>query len=99
VPGLWRPDEVRDRLGADVPEGPAYETVGGFVMAALGRVPVVGDTVTVPGWTVRVEAMDGRRVDRLRFTPHPPEPDEAGTRHTGERAGTRQTGERAEERA
>ncbi|GAA1231174.1 hemolysin family protein [Oryzihumus leptocrescens] len=96
VPGLWRPDEVHDRLGADVPEGPAYETVGGFVMAALGRVPVVGDTVTVPGWTVRVEAMDGRRVDRLRFTPHPPEPDdEAGTRHTG----TRQTGERAEERA
>ena len=87
VPGLWRPDEVHDRLGADVPEGPAYETVGGFVMAALGRVPVVGDTVTVPGWTVRVEAMDGRRVDRLRFTPHPPGPDdEAGTRHTGERA-------------
>lgn len=87
VPGLWRPDEVHDRLGADVPEGPAYETVGGFVMAALGRVPAVGDTVTVPGWTLRVEAMDGRRVDRLRFTPHPPEPDdEAGTRHTDERA-------------
>ncbi|MGN6634693.1 MAG: hemolysin family protein [Oryzihumus sp.] len=87
VPGLWRPDEVRDRLGADVPEGPAYETVGGFVMAELGRVPVVGDTVTVPGWTLRVEAMDGRRVDRLRFTPHPPQPDdEAAARHTGERA-------------
>jgi CBS domain containing-hemolysin-like protein len=69
VPGLWRPDEVRDRLGALVADGPAYETVGGYVMACLGRVPVVGDEVSVPGWTVRVDAMDGRRVDRLRFTP------------------------------
>jgi CBS domain containing-hemolysin-like protein len=69
VPGLWRPDEVRDRLGAPVPDGPAYETIGGYVMACLGRVPVVGDEVQVPGWAMRVEAMDGRRVDRLRFTP------------------------------
>jgi len=69
VPGLWRPDEVRDRLGALVADGPAYETIGGYVMACLGRVPVVGDEVFVPGWSVRVDAMDGRRVDRLRFTP------------------------------
>lgn len=69
VPGLWRPDEVRDRLGALVPDGPAYETIGGYVMACLGRVPVVGDEVSVTGWTMRVDAMDGRRVDRLRFTP------------------------------
>jgi len=69
VPGLWRPDEVRDRLGALVADGPAYETVGGYVMACLGRVPVVGDEVSVTGWTIRVDAMDGRRVDRLRFTP------------------------------
>jgi len=69
VPGLWRPDEVRDRLGSPVPDGPAYETIGGYVMACLGRVPVVGDEVQVPGWAMRVDAMDGRRVDRLRFTP------------------------------
>jgi len=71
VPGLWRPDEVRDRLAAPVPDGSAYETVGGFVMAVLGRVPVVGDEVDLPHWSVRVEAMDGRRVDRLRFRPSP----------------------------
>ena len=69
VPGLWRPDEVRDRLGAPVPDGPAYETIGGYVMACIGRVPVIGDEVLVTGWTMRVDAMDGRRVDRLRFTP------------------------------
>jgi len=69
VPGLWRPDEVRNRLGARVPDGPAYETIGGYVMACLGRVPVIGDEVSVTGWSMRVDAMDGRRVDRLRFTP------------------------------
>jgi CBS domain containing-hemolysin-like protein len=71
VPGLWRPDEVRERLGADVPDGPAYETTGGFVMAELGRIPAVGDVVTVPGWQIAVLAMDGMRADRLRFVPVP----------------------------
>ncbi len=69
VPGLWRPDEVRDRMGAGVPDGTAYETVGGWVMATLGRVPAVGDEVETDGWRVRVQAMDGLRVDRLRFLP------------------------------
>jgi CBS domain containing-hemolysin-like protein len=69
VPGLWRPDEVRERVGAGVPDGPAYETVGGFVMAALGRVPEVGDHVSVPGWRLEVVDMETRRVDRVRVAP------------------------------
>jgi CBS domain containing-hemolysin-like protein len=71
VPGLWRPDEVRERIGAPIPDGPAYETTGGFVMAALGRIPSVGDTVSIPGWKIAVLAMDGMRADRLRFVPDP----------------------------
>ncbi|NHA66861.1 hemolysin family protein [Phycicoccus flavus] len=69
VPGLWRPDEIRARIGAEVPEGPAYETVGGWLMAALGRVPEVGDEARIEGWTARVVDMEGHRVDRLRFVP------------------------------
>jgi CBS domain containing-hemolysin-like protein len=69
LPGLWRPDEVRERLRAPVPDGPAYETIGGWVMAELGRVPVAGDTIELPGWSITVLAMDGMRVDRLRFVP------------------------------
>lgn len=69
LPGLWRPDEVRERLRAPVPDGSAYETIGGWVMAELGRVPVAGDTVELPGWSVTVLTMDGMRVDRLRFVP------------------------------
>jgi CBS domain containing-hemolysin-like protein len=67
VPGIWRPDEVTARLGAPVPEGAAYETLGGFVMAALGRVPAEGDHLEIPGWRLRVLRMDGRRVARVRF--------------------------------
>jgi CBS domain containing-hemolysin-like protein len=67
VPGLMRPDEVRDKTGIDVPDGPAYETLGGFVMSALGRIPQVSDEVPVQGAVLRVERMEGRRVDRVRL--------------------------------
>ena len=67
VPGLMRPDEVRDKTGIDVPDGPAYETLGGFMMAALGRIPQLGDEVPVDGAVLRVERMDGRRIDRVRL--------------------------------
>jgi CBS domain containing-hemolysin-like protein len=71
VPGLMRPDELRHRIDLAVPDGNAYETVGGYVMARLGHVPVAGDEVDVPGALLRVDRMDGRRVDRLRVTPVP----------------------------
>lgn len=73
VPGLLRPDELAERTGLVVPEGPDYETLGGLVMARLGRVPIVGDNVRVDAeyqgapLTATVEAMDGRRVERIRL--------------------------------
>ena len=66
VPGVLRPDELAERTGLEVPEAPAYETLGGLVMAVLGRVPVVGDEVQVDDVRLRVEAMDSRRVERVR---------------------------------
>lgn len=79
IPGLWRPDEVRTRIGAPLPDGPAYETVGGYVMAVLGRVPQVGDEIDeIPGWRLSVADMEGRRVDRLRLTAIEPAADKAG---------------------
>lgn len=66
-PGSFRPDELRERALVEVPEDGPYETVGGFIMAALGTVPVVGDRVEIEGGTLRVERIDGRRVDRVRF--------------------------------
>jgi CBS domain containing-hemolysin-like protein len=81
LPGLMRPDEVRGRIDVPIPDGFAYETVGGFVMANLGQVPVAGDEVSVPGVVLQVERMDGRRVDRIRVRLAPSrtgEPRQAG---------------------
>jgi len=73
--GLLRPDEVRERTGIPVPEG-RYETVAGFVIDRLARLPADGDTVDVEGWQLTVAGVEGRRVARLRATPVPAEPDE-----------------------
>uniref|UniRef100_UPI0025EBB6E1 transporter associated domain-containing protein n=1 Tax=uncultured Microbacterium sp. TaxID=191216 RepID=UPI0025EBB6E1 len=72
-PGQWRPDELRDRTGIEVPEGEVYDTVAGFVVAELERIPSAGDSVEIDGGTLTVQRMDGRRIDRIRFTPSPDE--------------------------
>lgn len=76
-PGMLRPDELLERAGVSVPEDGPYETVGGFIMSELGRLPVVDDTVAVAGGEFRVERLDGRRIDRLRFTPTAQDEDES----------------------
>ena len=43
----------------------AYQTVGGFVMMMLGRVPKAGDHFEWSDWRVEVMDMDGRRVDKI----------------------------------
>jgi Hemolysins and related proteins containing CBS domains len=72
-PGALRPDELAERAHVVVPEDGPYETVAGWMMAELGRVAEQGDTVEIEAGTFRVERMDGRRIDRIRFTPRPPQ--------------------------
>jgi CBS domain containing-hemolysin-like protein len=74
-PGILRPDELLERTSIVVPEDGPYETVGGWLMSELGRIPVVGDTVEIPGGVFRIERLDGRRIDRVRFTPHRRDPE------------------------
>jgi CBS domain containing-hemolysin-like protein len=68
-PAILRPDELLERTGISVPEDGPYETVAGWLMSELGRLPVVGDTVDVADGTFRIERLDARRIDRVRFTP------------------------------
>ncbi len=70
-PGLLRPDELRERTGVVVPEEGPYETVGGWLMSELGRLPAVGDAISTDTGEFRVERLDGRRIDRVRYTPRP----------------------------
>jgi CBS domain containing-hemolysin-like protein len=68
-PADLRPDELEERTGVEVPENGHYETIAGFILESLGRMARVGDTVTIAMGEFRVERIDNRRIDRVRFTP------------------------------
>ncbi len=70
VPGGLNLVDFAERTGLVLPAGP-YETLGGFLMARLGRLPSVGDQVDVDGYHLVVIALDGRRVARVALTPPP----------------------------
>lgn len=59
-------DVLRELFGYSV-ESEDFDTVGGFLIHQLGRLPGVGDEVAVDGLTMRVLSMSGRRVRRLRI--------------------------------
>ncbi len=77
-PGELRPDELLDRTGIRIPEGDVYDTVGGYIMSVLERIPTVGDALQIDDGILEVQRMDGRRVDRVRLT-LTPVPDETAT--------------------
>jgi len=68
--GLLNLDDFREATGLQLPEGP-YETVAGYVLAELGRLPVVGDSVEVEGRTLTVLELDGRRIARISVSRAP----------------------------
>ena len=86
-PGILRPDELLERTNVRVPEEGPFETVAGWLMSELGRLPVVGDVVTVEDGVFRIERLEGRRIDRVRYTPTPvpveivPEPKSRSSRN------------------
>lgn len=64
VDGLISLEELAERSGVDVPEGP-YETLSGYVMHFLGRIPREGDILNVNGVRISVLSMEGKRVGKL----------------------------------
>jgi CBS domain containing-hemolysin-like protein len=75
VSGGLHPDEVREECGFEIPEG-EYETLAGFVLSRLGRIPAPGDRFDEEGWGLQVVAMDRHRIVTLLLTP-PPAADES----------------------
>jgi putative hemolysin len=59
-------DQVEDRLDVRI-EGDGFETVGGYVLARVGRVPAVGETFEIDGLQVEVLEAERRRIHRVRF--------------------------------
>ena len=58
-------DEMADHLGMTLPRERDYQTVAGFVIAALEHLPETGEHVAALGWRFEIVDMDGRRVDKV----------------------------------
>ncbi len=80
--GLLRPDEVEEQTEIALPEGEDYETIAGLIHVELGRIAERGDEVVLHlerrgeedeepeplTVTLRVDRMEGRRIDRVSLT-------------------------------
>ena len=66
--GLTRPAELEE-FGLSIAEDEDYDTVSGFLMSELGRIPKTGDRVEISGGRLVVLKMEARRVDRIKFEP------------------------------
>ena len=66
VDGLALVTDVNEQFALEIDEE-TYTTLGGYMLGRLGRRPKVGDTIDVGAKTLRVEAVDGLRVSRVRI--------------------------------
>jgi putative hemolysin len=65
VAGWMQVDEFSHELGIHVPRDADYQTVAGFVLAEMNRLPNVGESFVKGHWRFEVVDLDGRRIDKL----------------------------------
>lgn len=59
-------DEIKDKLHLEI-NGRGFETVSGFLLDSLGRVPHSGEVIDREGLKIVVVEADGRRINKVRF--------------------------------
>ena len=65
VEGQMRLDDFNDNLGTSL-ESDDYETIGGYIMGKIDRIPKVGDVVFTGNIKLSVESVDNKRIDKVR---------------------------------
>ncbi len=71
-------DDVREAFGLDIPPSGDYDTLGGYIVHELGRLPKAGEYVSADGVRFLVESVEARRIRKVRVTREVAEPaDEA----------------------
>ncbi len=67
VAGTLHGDEVEEACGFEMPEG-EYETLAGFLLDELGRIPQVGDALAWNDWRFEVISMDNLRIASVEIS-------------------------------
>ena len=74
--GMMSVDDAERVLGIrGMGEGGDFNTIAGFVLHHLGRIPVSGEHVMWNGWRFEVVDLDGRRIDKILACPPADDPD------------------------
>ena len=61
-------DEFSDKLKVAIPRDAKYETVAGYVLSIINRLPAEGETFEHDGFKFEVVDLDGRRIDKILMT-------------------------------
>ena len=64
-------DEVNEIIGMEIPESKDYDTFSGYVLNAIGRIPIEKEQITVGKFIVTVEEMDGNRIKKYSIKQQP----------------------------
>jgi putative hemolysin len=65
--------DLSEDYGIEIPESTEYETLGGFLLTSLQRIPKVGDSVEIEGKVIRVMEMVGQRISKVKLETLPRE--------------------------
>lgn len=63
--GYMQADEMADILNIPLPDSRDFETVAGYVLSHMNRIPTTGESFEAQGWRFEVVDLDGRRIDKV----------------------------------
>ena len=59
--------DLKEDYHIQLPESPEYETLGGFLMTALQKIPQAGDMVEIEGKRIKIVEMVGQRISKVKL--------------------------------
>ncbi len=63
--------ELNEELDAKFPESDEYDSLGGYIFSILGRIPKTGETLEVPGYSLRINSATQRQISVVHLIPKP----------------------------
>jgi putative hemolysin len=63
---------LNEELGAKFPESDEYDSFGGYIFSILGRIPIAGETLGAPGYTLRIHSATQRQIQVVHMVPDLP---------------------------
>lgn len=61
--------ELNEHLGAKIPESDEYDSLGGYIFSELGHIPKASETLTAPGYLLRIQSATHRQIQVVQLTP------------------------------